>query len=140
MSRKLLEGLWQSEKSKIMEGLPKTKRSLTDFLDHPMIELTNGEESFVEKTELEYLRNLIPETLQDQLMLPFIFQKKKSQYHVLGSKLEKWTIEKIMGITETNPFLLEVFLPRSSYFAYHYQRVQAKIPTIVFLTFQTESG
>lgn len=139
MSKKLLEGLWKSEKAKIIGSLPKAKQTLTSLLSHPVIELNNGEESVVNVSELEFVEQLVSTSLNDQLMLPFIFQKKKSQYFLLGSKLEQWIIEKILGLTNSSPFLLEVFLPRTSYFVYHFKRVQTKIPTLVFLTFQVNS-
>ncbi|MFX0122792.1 MAG: DUF61 family protein [Candidatus Hodarchaeota archaeon] len=135
MSKKLLEGLWQSEKAKIIESLPKTKKSLTSLLSHPVFELNNGDESIVEVSELKFLKSVIPNALTDQLMLPFIFQKKKSQYILLGGKFEQWTIEKILDLTGSSPFLLELFQPRSDYFVYHVKRVQSKIPTLVFVTF-----
>lgn len=139
MSRKLLEGMLKSEKAKIMEVSPKRKKSLTSLLSHPVIMLNNGEESVVEVSELEFVKNLLPDALNDQLMLPFLFQKKKSQYLLSGERLERWVIEKILGLTDSSPFLLEVFLPRPSYFVYHFKRVQSKIPTIVFLTFHVNS-
>ncbi len=139
MSRKLLEGMLKSEKAKIMEVSPKRKKSLTSLLSHPVIKLNNGEESVVEVSELEFVKNLLPDALNDQLMLPFLFQKKKSQYLLIGERLERWVIEKILGLTDSSPFLLEVFLPRPSYFVYHFKRVQSKIPTIVFLTFHVNS-
>jgi uncharacterized protein (UPF0216 family) len=135
MSKKLLEGLWQSEKSKIIESLPKTKKSLTSLLSHPVFELNNGETSVVAVSELEFIKSIIPNTLNDILMLPFIFQKKKKLYFLLGEKLEQWVIEKILGLTDSSPFLLELFHPRSDYFVYHVKRVQSKIPSLVFLTF-----
>lgn len=136
MSRKVLEGLYKSEKAKILGTLPKTRKSLSSLLSSPTIELNNGEESIVNTSELEIVSHLVPSTLNDQLMLPLLFQKKKSQYHLLGSKLEQWIVEKILDLTTSSPFLLETFLPRPSYFVYHYKRVQTKIPTLVFLTFQ----
>ncbi len=136
MSRKVLEGLYKSEKAKILGTLPKTRKSLSSLLSSPTIELNNGEESIVNTSELEIVSHLLPTTLNDQLMLPLLFQKKKSQYHLLGSKLEQWIVEKILDLTTSSPFLLETFLPRPSYFVYHYKRVQTKIPTLVFLTFQ----
>ena len=135
MSKKLLEGLWRSEKAKIIESLPKTKKSLTSLLSHPVFELNNGEESVVKISELEFLKSILPNVLNDQLMLPFIFQKKKSQYILLGEKLEQWVVERLLGLTNSSPFLLELFRSRSDYFAYHVKRVQSKIPTLVFLTF-----
>lgn len=135
MSKKLLEGLWQSEKAKIIESLPKTKKSLTTLLSYPIFELNNDEESVVDISELEFIKSVIPNALYDLLMLPFIFQKKKSLYFLLGEKLEQWVVEKILGLTDTSPFLLELFQPRSDYFVYHVKRVQSKIPTLVFLTF-----
>ncbi len=140
MSKKLLEGLWKSEKAKIIASLPKTKKSLTKLLSHPVIVLNNGEESYVQISELELMKRLVPDVLNDQLMLPFIFQKRKSQYYVLGEKLEKWAIEKILGLTNSTPFLLEVFLPRSSYFAHHFKQIQSRIPTLVFLTFYVNTS
>ncbi|MFX1505794.1 MAG: DUF61 family protein [Promethearchaeota archaeon] len=134
MSRKLLEGLWRSEKTKIIESLPKTKKSLTSLLSDPIFELNNGETSVVEISELEFIKSIIPNTLNDLLMLPFIFQKKKKLYFLLGEKLEQWVIEKILNLTDASPFLLELFQPRSDYFVYHVKRVQSKIPTLVFLT------
>ncbi|MFX1282197.1 MAG: DUF61 family protein [Promethearchaeota archaeon] len=139
MSKKLLEGLWESEKAKIIGSLPKTKKSLTSLLNHPEIELKNGEESYVEISELEILKQIVPNTLNDQLMLPFIFQKKKSQYYLLGNKLEQWVVETLLGLTPSSPFLLEVYMPRSSYYVYHFKRIQSKIPTLVFLTFYVDS-
>lgn len=135
MSKKLLEGLWRSEKEKIIESLPKTKKSLTSLLSHPVFMLNNAEESAVKISELEFLKSVIPNALNDQLMLPFIFQKKKRQYILLGEKLEQWVVEKLLGLTNSSPFLLELFQPRSDYFIYHVKRVQSKIPTLVFLTF-----
>ncbi|MFX0014162.1 MAG: DUF61 family protein [Promethearchaeota archaeon] len=135
MSRKVLEGLWKGEKAKILGSLPKTKKSLNTLLIQPVIELNNGEESMVEMGELEFLKQLVPTSLFDQLKLPFIFQKRKSQYILLGEKLEQWVIETILGMTTSSPFLLETYKGRSSYFIYHYKRIQTKIPTLVFLTF-----
>lgn len=137
MSKKILKGLWRSEKAKIIESLPKTKKSLTSLLSHPVFELNNGEKSVVKISELEFLKNVIPNALNDQLMLPFIFQKKKRQYILLGEKLEQWVVEKLLGLTNSSPFLLELFQPRSDYFIYHVKRVQSKIPTLIVLTFST---
>ncbi|MHA2243661.1 MAG: DUF61 family protein [Candidatus Hodarchaeales archaeon] len=139
MSRKLLEGIWESEKAKIMEILPKTKKSLTSLLSQPVIELKNGEKSIVEISELEFVKHMLPDALNDQLMLPFLFQKKRSQYILIGEIFERWVIEKILGLTDSSPFLLEVFRPRKTYFVYHFKRVQSKIPTLVFLTFHVNS-
>jgi len=130
-----LEGLWQSERAKIIGALPKNKISLSTLLSHPVFELNNGEESVIQISELDFIKKLIPNSLNDQLMLPFIFQKKKSLYFLRGEKLERWVVEKILGLTKTSPFLLELFQPRSDYFAYHVKRVQSEIPTLVFLTF-----
>ena len=135
MSKKLLDGLWQSEKAKIFGALPKTKKSLTTLLSQPFFELNNGEESIVKELELEFLKTVIPDSLNDQVMLPFIFQKKKSLYIFLGEKLEQWVVETILDLTTTSPYLLELFHPRADYFVYHVKRVQSKIPTLVYITF-----
>jgi uncharacterized protein (UPF0216 family) len=136
----MLEGLWQSEKAKILGNLPKAKKSLTSLLSHPVIKLTNGEELTINFSELEFISKIVPVTLNDQLKLPFLFQKRKRLYFLLNGQLEKWLIEKILNLTDSSPFLLEVFSPRQSYFAYHFQRIQSKIPTLVFLTYKLDSS
>ncbi len=139
MSKRLIDGLWKAEKTKIYNSLPRKKISLASLLENPIFTLRNNQTSEITRAELDYLCNLLPKSLWEELYLPLVFQKKKQLYTLLGEKLERWVVEKILSLTKTSPFLLELFSPRSDYFAYHYQRVQKKIPTLVFLTFAIES-
>ena len=139
MSKKLLNGLWKAEQTKIYDSLPRKKISLQTLLEKPEILLRNNQISEVKKNELTYLCDLLPSSLWGDLHLPLIFQKRKQLYTLLGEKLEKWVVEKILELTTISPFLLELFSPRNDYFAYHYQRIQKTIPTLVFLTFVIDS-
>jgi uncharacterized protein (UPF0216 family) len=139
MSKKVLNGLWKAEQTKIYDCLPRKKISLQNLLEKPIILLRNNEISEVNTEELSYLCDLVPASLWGTLYLPLVFQKRKQLYILLGEKLEKWIVEKILDQTQTSPFLLELFSPRNDYFAYHYQRVQRTIPTLVFLTFAIDS-
>jgi uncharacterized protein (UPF0216 family) len=134
MSKKLIEGLWKTETEKLASSLPKTRKSLAGLIETPNFILGDGQNSEVTQSDLEYLCELIPESLWKDFHLPIIFQKRKQIYTLLGDITEKWIVEKILELTNTSPFLLEVFKPREYYFAYHYQRVQKIVPTVVFLT------
>ncbi|MHA1996070.1 MAG: DUF61 family protein [Candidatus Hodarchaeales archaeon] len=139
MSKRLINGLWKTEKEKIYNSLPRKKISLKLLNETPSFILRNNQISDINKRELDYLSELLPSSLWDKLYLPLIFQKRKQLYILLGEKLEKWVVEKILDLTNTSPFVLDLFSPRGDYFAYHYQRVQKTIPTLVFLTFVIDS-
>ena len=135
MSRRLIDGLWKSEKEKIYNSLPRRKLSLTKLLETPVLTLRNNQTSDINKTELNFLCELLPSSLWGDIKLPLIFQKRKQLYILLGEKLEKWIVETILELTDTSPFLLDLFSPRQDYFVYHFQRVQKTLSTLVFLTF-----
>ena len=135
MSRRLIDGLWKSEKEKIYNSLPRRKLSLTKLLETPAFTLRNNQTSDINKTELDFLCELLPSSLWGDIKLPLIFQKRKQLYILLGEKLEKWIVETILELTDTSPFLLDLFSPRQDYFVYHFQRVQKTLSTLVFLTF-----
>ncbi|MHA1976938.1 MAG: DUF61 family protein [Candidatus Hodarchaeales archaeon] len=135
MSKKLINGLWRAEKEKIYNSLPRKTLSLERLLKTPIFTLRNDQTSEIDERELKFLCELLPSSLWGDLNLPLIFQKRKQLYILLGEKLEQWIVEKILDLTNTSPFLLDLFSPRKDYFAYHYQRVQKKIPTLIFLTF-----
>lgn len=139
MSKRLLNGLWKAEQTKIYDSLPRKKVSLQNLLEDPTIVLRNKQISEVNSKELAYLCDILPSSIWGNLYLPLVFQKRKQLYILLGEKLEKWIVEKILDLTKTSPFILELFNPRNDYFAYHYQRVQRVVPTLVFLTFAIES-
>ena len=135
MSKRLIDGLWKSEKEKIYNSLPRRKLSLTKLLETPAFTLRNNQTSDINKTELDFLCELLPSSLWGDIKLPLIFQKRKQLYILLGEKLEKWIVETILELTDTSPFLLDLFSPRQDYFVYHFQRVQKTLSTLVFLTF-----
>jgi uncharacterized protein (UPF0216 family) len=139
MSKRLINGLWKTEKEKIYKSLPRKKIALKSLIETPSFMLRNNQISDINQKELDYLCGLLPSSLWGELYLPLIFQKRKQLYILLGEKLEKWIVEKILELTTTSPFVLELFSPRQDYFAYHYQRVQKTIPTLVFLTFAIDS-
>lgn len=138
VSQKILDGLWKAEKQKILNNLPKNKLSLRDLQINPVINLVNEEKSIVLKKDLGFLQNYVPSPLAGQLMLPFIFQKQKELCYLLGDNFEKWTIERILGMTDKSPYLLETFTPRNSYYFYHFRRIQKEIPSLTFLTYKLD--
>ena len=95
MSRRLIDGLWKSEKEKIYNSLPRRKLSLTKLLETPVLTLRNNQTSDINKTELNFLCELLPSSLWGDIKLPLIFQKRKQLYILLGEKLEKWIVETI---------------------------------------------
>ena len=135
MSKKLIKGLWKAETNKIKGSLPKMRKNLANLMETPSFVLENGQISQVAEKDIEYLCEIVPSSLWEEVKLPLIFQKKKQQYNLLGDKLEKWVVEKILELTTNSPYLLRIFSPRDYYFVYHYQQVQKKIPSLVFLTF-----
>jgi len=135
MSKRLINGLWKSEQEKIYNSLPRKKISLEFLIEKPSFALRNNQISEIDERELDYLCEILPSSLWGELYLPLIFQKRKQLYILLGEKLEKWIVEKILELTDTSPFMLDLFSPRHEYFVYHYQQVQKTIPTLVFLTF-----
>ena len=139
MSKRLINGLWKAEKEKIYSSLPRKKMSLESLLETPTFTIRNNQISEVNRIDLDYLCEILPSSLWGELYLPLIFQKRKQLYILLGEQLEKWIVEKILDLTPTSPFLLDLFSPRHDYFVYHYQRVQKTIPTLVFLTFAIDS-
>jgi uncharacterized protein (UPF0216 family) len=138
MSKKLINGLWKIETAKIRAALPKKKKNLTSLLKKSSFELGDGEISHVIKSDLDYLTEILPSSLWDEIKLPLIFQKKKQLYTLLGGKLEHWVVETILNITKNSPYLLTVYTPRKNYFVYQYRQVQKKLSSITFLTFAFE--
>lgn len=138
MSRKLIEGLWNSEKAKLIAALPKVKVSLKQLLDKPEFILNDGKSSAVASSDLELLCQIVPESLWEEYKLPVIFQKRKKLYKLLGSKFEHWVVETLLELTKASPFILEIYSPRKCFYAYHYRAIQKKIPTVTFLTFAVE--
>lgn len=138
MSRKLIEGLWNFEKAKLIAALPKVKLSLKHLIDKPEFLLNDGKLSAVAETDLTLLCEVVPEPLWEEFKLPLIFQKRKQLYTVLGTKIEHWVVETLLELTKTSPFILELFSPRKYFYAYHYRTIQKKIPTVTFLTFAVE--
>ena len=138
MSKKLINGLWKAETAKIKASFPKKKKNLTNLVNKPSFELGDGEISHVIKSELDYLCNILPSSLWDEIKLPLIFQKKKQLYTLLGDKLEHWIVETILEITDLSPHLLSIYTPRKDYFVYQYRQVQKRLSSITFLTLAFE--
>jgi uncharacterized protein (UPF0216 family) len=138
MSKKLINGLWKIETAKIKAAFPKKKKNLTSLLKEPCFELGDGEISHVIISDLDYLTEILPSSLWEEIKLPLIFQKKKQLYTLLGGKLEHWAVETILDITKSSPYLLNVYTPRKNYFVYQYQQVRKKLSSITFLTFAFE--
>ncbi|MHA2239476.1 MAG: hypothetical protein ACXAB2_14100 [Candidatus Hodarchaeales archaeon] len=76
MSRKLIEGLWNAEKAKLIAALPKVKIPLKQLIDKPEFLLNDGEVSAVASSDLELLCKIIPEPLWEEFMLPIIYISK----------------------------------------------------------------
>ncbi|MHA1941679.1 MAG: DUF61 family protein [Candidatus Hodarchaeales archaeon] len=138
MSRKLIEGLWNAEKAKLIAALPKVKIPLKQLIDKPEFLLNDGEVSAVASSDLELLCKIIPEPLWEEFMLPIIFQKRKQLYRILGGKTDHWVVETVLELTAASPFFLDAFSPRKYFYVYHYRTVQTRIPTVTFLTFAVE--
>lgn len=138
MSKKLIKGLWKAETTKIKTSLPKIKKNLSSLIETPCFELGDGQISQVTQNDLDYLSQILPSSLWEEIKLPLIFQKKKQLYPLLGDRLEHWVVEKILELTTSSPHLLKLFSPREYYFVYHYQQVQKTVPSVVFLTFAIE--
>ena len=138
MSKKLINGLWKAETAKIKAAIPKKNKNLTTLLKESSFEIGDGEISHVIKSDLDYLCEILPSALWDEIKLPLIFQKKKQLYSLLGGKLEHWVVETILNITKNSPYLLSIYKPRKNYFVYQYRQVQKKLSSITFLTFVFE--
>jgi len=95
----------KEEIRKLNDHLPRDRKTLEQLLaeDEPHVEATDGSEIPFKKKELAELAKIVPKEFHKKIRLPFlIFRRRdlgRSVYVVSGSKIEEFTIKKILELT-----------------------------------------
>ena len=89
--------------------LPKQRRVLRDLLaqnNDSTIEAVDGTELLLRRAELEALARVVPMEYHEKLRIPFIILRRmemgRSIYTVVGDPIEAFTIQKILGLTNSS--------------------------------------
>jgi len=94
---------------RLNDHLPKQRRVLKDLLaqnNDSTIEAVDGTELLLRRAELEELARIVPMEYHEKLRIPFIILRRmemgRSIYTVVGDPLEAFTIQKILGLTNSS--------------------------------------
>jgi uncharacterized protein (UPF0216 family) len=85
--------------------LPKQRRPLSELLkdENPTVPAVDGSSLPLKREELEALARIVPTEYHSSLKLPLIVLRRmelgKSVYTVSGSRIEEFTVKKILGKT-----------------------------------------
>lgn len=102
--RRVVSGLWKSL-TRVNEHLPRVKKTLKKLLaeSDPQCIAKDGTTICFEKKDLEFLAEFIPKKYHDKIKLPIVLVSRvdlgRGTYAIIGNKLEKFVINKILGRT-----------------------------------------
>ena len=143
---KTLRYLWKHELSKLNDHLPARRIPLPDLLNNPnpSFPLRDGTHSAISRNELLDLANFVPPDLHSRLVLPFVFLRRldlgRGSYALLGSKLEKFCVERILGLEEarsTSWSLIMTFQPRRCFYTYQVFQFRKRFRSVSVIAFVT---
>jgi len=103
---KSLKHLIKEEIKKLHSCLPAEKKTLKQLLleETPSVKASNGSRISFKKEDLQMLAKMIPKEFHEKIKLPFLIIRRidlgKSIYVVSGSKLEEFTVKRILGLTD----------------------------------------
>ena len=122
-----------NELAKLGQHLPKARFPLSSLLEaaSPGYVSKNGEFYRMRQQELEKIADFVPQDIYSQIRLPIIFLKEKNRFRLSGNKAEACLIERVLGITEEFPALLEIAKPKMEYHNYEFQKLRRLLPTLV---------
>jgi len=109
MLERAFDAVLKEEIRKLNTHLPRNRKTLEQLLteDDPHVEAIDGSLIPFEKKELAELARIVPEKFRKKIHLPFLILRRmdlgKSIYAVSGSKIEEFTIKKMLELT-TLPF------------------------------------
>ncbi len=135
--RIILKYLWDVEIAQLNDVFPKDLLSLATLrsMNQPRYELRSGETVDVDPSELDSLCTIVPWLLHENVLLPFVFQKRKNYWKFIGSKMEQWIIDHVLGFTTCSPFLMESYHPKHYYHQHQVYSFKRKYPSLTILTF-----
>jgi len=103
------DAVLKEEIRKLNTHLPRNRKTLEQLLteDEPHVEAMDGSQIPFKKKELAELSRIVPKKFHKNIHLPFLILRRmdlgKSIYAVSGSKIEEFTIKKMLELT-TLPF------------------------------------
>jgi hypothetical protein len=103
------DAVLKEEIRKLNTHLPRNRKTLEKLLieDEPHVEAIDGSRIPFKKKELAELARIVPKKFHKNIHLPFLILRRmdlgKSIYAVSGSKIEEFTIKKMLELT-TLPF------------------------------------
>lgn len=113
------------ELRKLNTYLPKQRLPLSELLrsQNPTVEAVDGSAIILRREELEELAKIVPAEYHDRLRLPIIVLRRmelgRSVYTVLGERIEQFTVENILGLTNENYY--QMYQDREPAFLYRPQ-------------------
>ncbi|MFQ5976589.1 MAG: DUF61 family protein [Candidatus Heimdallarchaeota archaeon] len=121
-----------NELGKLGQHLPKQRISLSVLLDSDSPGYRSRTDAFchMRRQELIKIASLIPIDNYEKIRLPIIFLKEKNIFRLSGNKIEAWIIEKILGNPNPFPALLEIYIPKLTFYNYEFQRLRRELPTV----------
>ena len=99
------DAVLKEEIRKLNTHLPRNRKTLEQSLaeDEPYVEAIDGSQIPFKKKELAELARIVPEKFHKKIHLPFLILRRmdlgKSIYVVSGSKIEEFTIKKMLELT-----------------------------------------
>lgn len=122
-----------NELGKLGQHLPMQRIPLPLLLDSdsPGYRSRTGVFYHMRRQELIKIADLIPTESYEKIRLPIIFLKEKILFKLSGNKIEAWIIEKILGNPKPFPALLEIFIPKLTFYNYEFQRLRRELPTVI---------
>jgi len=109
MLERAFDAVLKEEIRRLNTHLPRNRKTLEQLLaeDNPNVEAMDGSQILFKKEELAKLAKIVPRKFQKKIHLPFLILRRmdlgKSVYAVSGSKIEEFTIKKMLELT-TLPF------------------------------------
>jgi len=86
--------------------LPKNRKSLLQLLseDSPSVDAVDGSKLYFKKQDIEEVSKILPKKFHGSFMLPILIVRRielgKGVFTVMGGKLEKHFVRKILGLTQ----------------------------------------
>lgn len=144
-----LRYIWNHELSKLNDHVPAKKIPLSTLLEtpHPAFPLRDGTQSAMSREELLDIATCIPQEFHSRIELPFIFLRRmdlgRGTYTLLGSKLEKFCVERLLGLEKaqsTSWSLFKTIKLRRCFYMYHlfqFRKRYRSLSTIAIATAPT---
>jgi len=122
-----LRYIWNHELSKLNDHVPSKRIPLSELLEtpHPAFPIRDGTQSAMSREELLDMATCIPPEFHSRIELPFVFLRRmdlgRGTYTLLGSQLEKFCVERLLGLENaksTSWSLFKTTKPHRCYYTY----------------------